>query len=71
MPVARPDHYAALGVTPLASEAEIRAAFKTLARSLHPDKQRQHANPQDELFATVCEAYETLRCVSTFSLFQG
>ncbi len=32
------DHYQALGVHPLASQAEIRAAYLRLMRSSHPDR---------------------------------
>ena len=32
-----PDYYAALGLTPTADEAAIRAAYRRLARRYHPD----------------------------------
>jgi len=44
------DHYAVLGLAPTASDAEIRAAFKRLARKYHPDKRisevEKLSNPQ-------------------------
>jgi curved DNA-binding protein CbpA len=33
----RPDHYATLEVPPAATQREIRAAFRRLARATHPD----------------------------------
>lgn len=37
------NYYATLGVTPLASSIEVRAAFKRLALLLHPDRQLSNA----------------------------
>jgi len=52
-------HYSALGVPQSASETEIKAAFRTLALKLHPDK-----NPGDtaceERFKAITAAYDTL-----------
>jgi molecular chaperone DnaJ len=53
-----PDHYAALGVAKTATRGQIRAAYRRLARELHPD-----ANPDPKTarrFARVSEAYEIL-----------
>jgi putative DNA primase/helicase len=53
------DYYAALGVRPDATAAQIKAAYRKLARKLHPD-----ANAGDPvveaLFKLVTEAYDVL-----------
>ena len=50
------DHYAVLGVQPLARPEEIRKAFRILALKNHPDR----ADGNEELFKEVNEAYEML-----------
>jgi molecular chaperone DnaJ len=53
------DHYSILGLTPSASQADIKRAYRTKAHELHPDK-----NPDDPYasiqFNAIKEAYETL-----------
>jgi DnaJ-class molecular chaperone len=53
------DHYETLGVSRTATEKELKAAFRKLARKYHPDANRD--NPEaEEQFKRVNEAYEVL-----------
>lgn len=52
------DYYAMLGVAPTASAAEVRRAYRELARRLHPDLNR--APDAAERFAALTRAYDTL-----------
>ncbi|MBX3699652.1 MAG: DnaJ domain-containing protein [Dokdonella sp.] len=53
------DYYETLGVKPDASEAEIKAAYRRLARKYHPDVSKETA--AEDRFKAVNEAYEALR----------
>ena len=54
------DPYSVLGVKPTASLDEIKAAWRTLAKSLHPD--RNQSDPNAHLrFAEVGQAYQLLK----------
>jgi curved DNA-binding protein len=53
------DYYKALGVEPGASDAEIKAAYRRLARKYHPDVSKETG--AEERFKAVNEAYEVLK----------
>src|SRR5262245_42151442 len=59
MPVQFKDYYEVLGVPRSASEADIKKAFRKLARKYHPDvaKNKKEA---EEKFKEINEAYEVL-----------
>ena len=59
MPVRYKDYYEILGVPRTASDAEIKKAFRKLAREFHPDvaKNKKQA---EEKFKDINEAYEVL-----------
>jgi hypothetical protein len=52
------DHYSNLGVSAGASQDEIRAAYRNLARQFHPD--RNPSAEAQERFLSIKESYETL-----------
>ena len=54
----RRDHYAALGLNPDATRAEIRKAFRSLAHQLHPDVNKDPDGGRR--FARIARAYEVL-----------
>ncbi len=53
------DYYEVLGVEPGAGEAEIKTAYRRLARKYHPDVSKEAG--AEEKFKAVNEAYEALR----------
>jgi DnaJ-class molecular chaperone len=53
------NYYHILGVQKSSSEAEIKAAYKTLAKKYHPDKNSNNLE-FEEKFKQINEAYQTL-----------
>jgi len=53
------DYYAELGVTKTATPAEIKRAYRKLARDLHPDKNPGNKQSEDK-FKAVSEAHDVL-----------
>jgi curved DNA-binding protein len=53
------DYYAVLGVEPTAGDAEIKTAYRRLARKYHPDVSKESG--AEDQFKAVNEAYEALR----------
>ena len=58
MATANRDYYEILGIERSADEAQIKRAFRALARELHPDV--SEAPDAEERFKEVVEAYEVL-----------
>jgi molecular chaperone DnaJ len=56
--MAHSNHYDTLDVTPTASQAEIKQAYRRLAKQFHPDSNRETAN--HDRIAQVNVAYEIL-----------
>src|SRR5919112_6060772 len=58
-PVTKRDCYEVLGVGRNADEAEVKKAFRRLARELHPDVNNHDPNAEEK-FKEAAEAYEIL-----------
>ncbi|XP_026329255.1 dnaJ homolog subfamily B member 6 isoform X2 [Hyposmocoma kahamanoa] len=54
------DYYRVLGVTRIASEGEIKKAYRKLALKWHPDKNPDNAEEANRRFKEISEAYEVL-----------
>ncbi|WP_073755615.1 J domain-containing protein [Streptomyces sp. CB03234] len=63
--MARPDHYAVLGVEPMASAEQIASAYRRHVRALHPDAHPDRCDAERsaarERLDDVVAAYGTLR----------
>jgi curved DNA-binding protein len=59
LPVAFRDYYEVLGVSRGASDEEIRSAYRKLARTYHPDVNKDPG--AEDRFKEISEAYEVLR----------
>lgn len=59
MPVQYKDYYESLGVSRTASDAEIKKAFRKLAREYHPDVAKDKKKAEEK-FKEINEAYEVL-----------
>ena len=67
MATSRHDYYELLGVSRNADEAELKKAFRRLARTLHPDVSEEP--DAEERFREVVEAYEVLSKPETRELY--
>ena len=59
MPPKQPDYYKTLGVGKNASEAEIKKAYRKLARQYHPDRNAGDKKAE-ERFKEISQAYDVL-----------
>lgn len=60
MPPTKRDYYEILGVPKNADEAQIKQAYRNLAKKFHPDLNRDNPKEAEEKFKEISEAYEVL-----------
>ncbi len=58
--MAKPDYYDVLDISRDASKAEIKRAYRRLAKKYHPDVNKDNPEEAEEKFKTLSEAYEVL-----------
>ena len=58
--MAKRDYYDVLGCSNSATDAELKKAYRTKAKELHPDRNADKKNAEEE-FKAVNEAYEVLK----------
>ncbi len=58
--MAKRDYYDVLGCSNTASESELKKAYRTKAKELHPDRNADKKNAEED-FKLVNEAYEILK----------
>ncbi len=63
------DYYDTLGVEPTAGEAELKTAYRRLARKYHPDVSKEPG--AEERFKAISEAYEVLRDPEKRAAYDG
>ena len=59
--MAKRDYYEVLGVDKNASEADLKKAYKKMARKYHPDLNRDDPKTAEAKFKEVNEAYDVLK----------
>jgi molecular chaperone DnaJ len=58
--LAKRDYYEVLGVDKTATKAEIKKAYRKLAKKYHPDMNKDDPKPAEEKFKEISEAYGVL-----------
>jgi DnaJ-class molecular chaperone len=53
-------YYDILGVSPDATEEQIKKAYRKLALKWHPDKNQDNLEEAEKMFKLISEAYEVL-----------